>query len=139
MLFAMTLSADGKYLATGSQDNTAAVWDVQTGNRVWLLKGHSSKINKVSFSPDGKRLATSSNDATVKLWDLTTGQEMLTFKEGGGCSVSFSPTGRQLLSACGNNLTIWPAATEWEVQVSAKAGNRTLLTNVTADQKKGAR
>lgn len=138
-LYALTLSADGKYLATGSQDNTTAIWDVQTGNRVWLLKGHSSRINKVSFSPDGKRLATSSNDFTVKLWDLTTGQEMLTFKEGGGCSVSFSPTGRQLLSACGNNLTIWPAATEWEVQVSAKAGNRTLLTNVTADQKKGAR
>jgi len=129
-LFTLTLSADGKYLATGSQDNTAAIWEVQTGNRVWLLKGHSSQINnKVSFSPDGKRLATSSNDFTVKLWDLTTGQEMLTFKEGGGCSVHFSPDGRQLLSACRNNLTIWPAATEREVLTRSKAGNHPLRAN----------
>ncbi len=137
-LFTMTLSARDQYLATGSLDNTAAIWDVQTGNRVWLLKGHSSKINRVSFSPDGNRLATSSNDYTVKLWDLTTGQEMLTFKEGGGCSVHFSPDGRQLLSACGNNLTIWPAATEREVQVRAKAGNRHLRANVTADEEERA-
>lgn len=132
-LFTLTLSARDQYLATGSRDNTAAIWDVQTGNRVWLLKGHSSKINRVSFSPDGNRLATSSNDYTVKLWDLTTGQEMLTFKEGGGCSVHFSADGRQLLSACGNNLTIWPAATPGDVATRSNAGNRLLRAKATAD------
>ncbi len=116
LLFAITVSANKKYFATGALDGTAAIWDVQTGNQVWLLKGHSSTVNGVSFSPDGKRLATSSNDRTVKLWDLTTGQELCTFKEAGGCSVNFSPDGKQLLAACGNKLTIWPAATEQEVR-----------------------
>ncbi len=115
-LFVMALSTGDKYLATGSLDSTAAIWDVQTGNQLWLLKGHSSRINSVSFSPDGRRLATSSNDNTLKLWDMTTGQELLTFKDAGGCSVSFSPDGSQLLSACGENLTIWPAATAREVR-----------------------
>lgn len=60
-------------LATGSGDNTARIWDCDTGTPLSTLKGHSSWVLVVAYSPDGSLLATGSMDKTVRLWDATTG------------------------------------------------------------------
>ena len=36
----MDFSADGKLLASASRDNTARVWDVETGKHKKTFKGH---------------------------------------------------------------------------------------------------
>jgi WD40 repeat protein len=63
-------SPDGKQLATGSDDNTAKVWDTVTGEELLTLSGHRSGVTSVAWSPDGKRLATGSYDKMAKVWDL---------------------------------------------------------------------
>jgi WD40 repeat protein len=63
-------SPDGKRLATGSEDNTAKVWDTETGKEVLTLSGHSSYVLSVAWSPDGKRLATGSGDSTVQIYAM---------------------------------------------------------------------
>jgi WD40 repeat protein len=91
-------SPDGKRLATGSDDNTAKVWDAQTGKELLTLRGRSDAVMSVAWSPDGKRLATASDDKMVKVWDAETGKELLTLSghNDSVCSVVWSPDGKRL-------------------------------------------
>jgi len=54
-------------LAAGSEDNTAKVWEMPSGNLIATLK-HDGWVKSVAFSPDGKLLATGSEDNTAKVW-----------------------------------------------------------------------
>src|SRR5262249_57365549 len=65
----LAYSADGRYLATGSYDRSAKVWDAATAKELATLVGHGATVEAVAFSPDGKILATGSYNGTVKLWD----------------------------------------------------------------------
>lgn len=69
ILAAQFSPATSSRLATGSGDNTARIWDCETGTPLATLKGHTSWVLTVSWSPDGEILATGSNDNTIRLWD----------------------------------------------------------------------
>ena len=72
-VYSVAFSPDQKLLATGSFDNTVALWDVATGK---LFKqfagptGHTKQVFAVAVSPDGAILASGSADNTLKLWDV---------------------------------------------------------------------
>jgi ribosome assembly protein 4 len=61
-------------LATGSGDNTARIWDPDTGTPYRTLAGHTGWVLAVAWAPDGSRLATCSMDKTVRVWDPATGK-----------------------------------------------------------------
>ena len=104
----VAFSPDGKRLASPSNDNTARIWDVQSGQATLILRGHSQPVASIAFSPDGKRLVSVSLDRTLKIWDSETGQELLTLT-GRSNGVAFSPDGNRLASATGGALTIYDA------------------------------
>ena len=72
---AVAFSPDGRWLASGSSDNTVKLWDVATGRELRTLISHTGGVNAVAFSLDGRWLASGSSDNTVKLWDVATGRE----------------------------------------------------------------
>ncbi|MER3415485.1 MAG: protein kinase, partial [Gemmataceae bacterium] len=69
-VFSVAFSPDGRYLASGSRDNTVRVWEVATGQHVRTLQEHTRGITSVAFSPDGRYLASGSWDKTVRVWRL---------------------------------------------------------------------
>ena len=102
---------DGRMVASGSQDTTVRLWDVETGACVRTLGGHGNTVNSVCFSPDGKTMASGSDDTTVRLWDAETGACVKTLEgHGDGVnSVCFSPDGRQVASGSRDaTARLWP-------------------------------
>ena len=74
ILAAQFSPATSKFLATGSGDKTARIWDTETGTPKHTLSGHSNWVLCVAWSPDGERLATGSMDKTVRIWNPVTGK-----------------------------------------------------------------
>lgn len=75
ILCAQFSPASSSRLATGSGDNTARIWDCDTGTPYQTLTGHTGWILVVSWSPDGTRLATGGYDGTIRIWDPSTGRQ----------------------------------------------------------------
>ncbi|HEY2743047.1 MAG TPA: hypothetical protein VGL86_00430, partial [Polyangia bacterium] len=48
-------SRDGRRVVTGSDDETARVWDAAGGKTLAILRGHGAGVGDVDFAPDGKR------------------------------------------------------------------------------------
>ncbi|TYJ46721.1 hypothetical protein E1A91_A02G137900v1 [Gossypium mustelinum] len=63
---------DKPYLITGSDDNTAKVWDYQTKSCVQTLEGHTHNVSAVCFHPELPIIITGSEDGTVRIWHATT-------------------------------------------------------------------
>jgi WD40 repeat protein len=66
----VAFSPGGKYLISGSCDNTVKLWSVEMRKEVATLQGHCDIVTSVAISPEGKYLASSSADKTIKLWSF---------------------------------------------------------------------
>jgi len=87
----ISISPDGKRLASAGADHLAKVWDLETGEHLLDLKGHTNWVEAARFSPDGHHLATASKDGTVKYWNISS-------HSGAVNTVAFSPDGKELVT-----------------------------------------
>jgi WD40 repeat protein len=76
-VYALSLSPDGKWLASAGADNIAILWDVEALNPKYLLRGHIDSIWSITFSADSQLVFSGSQDGTIKIWDVNTGREAL--------------------------------------------------------------
>ena len=104
----ISISPDGKVMASGSEDNTIKLWNIKTGQQLRSFEGHTDFVVSVAFSPDGTKLATGGYDKTVRLWDVKTGNiiKTLTVDSSGITSVAFSPDGDTIASGSGDKTVI---------------------------------
>lgn len=68
------LSANGQYLASGSDDKTIIVWELQRRKEKVKLTGHTSKINSVVISSDNKYVVSGDHSGEVIIWSIETGE-----------------------------------------------------------------
>ena len=66
----VAFSSDGTLLASGSDDETVKLWDVQTGGVVNTFYGHTNLVYSVSLSVDCTMIASGSADKTIHLWNI---------------------------------------------------------------------
>lgn len=112
----VAFSPDGEYLASASEDMTARLWDLSSGETVRIFSGHTDELLGIAFSPDGKTLATTSLDGTAKLWDVATGEVVRTLAGPTGViffGIDFSPDGKTILT--GSDFTGDNTARLWDV------------------------
>ena len=68
---ALGLSADGKYIATGGEDQTLVVSEGRKPwRRVAVLQGQRGTIRCIAFDPSSQWLAAGGDDASVRLWNV---------------------------------------------------------------------
>jgi uncharacterized protein with WD repeat len=113
-VYGLAFSPDGRLLATGSNDHTARLWEVASGQERTQLT-HDSAVWAVAFSPDGRRLASGSDSGIVRVWEVVSGElvrELSSHEDQWWKvhAVAFSPDGRQLASGGGGPVRVWDAA-----------------------------
>ena len=110
----IAFSPDGHTLAGGDRNGIIELWDVDTGDTLTTLTGHTADVSSIAFSPDGATLASGSGDTTVRVWDVATGdtRNTLTGHTDSVRSVVFSPDGATLASGSGDTtIRLWDVAT----------------------------
>ncbi|MGZ8259441.1 MAG: TIR domain-containing protein, partial [Caldimonas sp.] len=95
------ISPDGRWVASGSTDQTVIVWDVDAGVAVRVLSGHDAAVNACAFSPDGAAIVSAGADRTLRLWDHASGEQRAVLHRHRHIltSCAFTPDGRAVV--CG--------------------------------------
>ncbi len=124
-------SPDGTQLAVAS---SIGIWlyDVQAGEELALLTGHTGSVNSMVFSPDGTILASISTTGVdaVHLWDVATGMLKNTLKGHASVvtSIAFSPDGTTL--AGGGDIILTVLLSEDNALFTALLENEDLVVDV---------
>ncbi len=73
-VLSIRFSPDGKTLASGGADRMVHLWDVESGERLTTLEGHTHHVTAVGWDLDGREVSSGAADGIVKVWDLKTGK-----------------------------------------------------------------
>ncbi|TBU61656.1 WD40-repeat-containing domain protein [Dichomitus squalens] len=100
LVWAVVVSPDSKWIASGSWDNTIIVWD-SDGRLCDEWMAHYSKLNSLAFSLDSRFLASAGSDRKVVVWDLNQDARRVATLEGHSdevLSCAWSPDGTMIAS-----------------------------------------
>jgi WD40 repeat protein len=101
VVYAITVTKDGKTAISGARDKEIQVWEVATGKLLKTLSGHAEQVYQVVLSADEKQVLSASYDKTIRIWDLGSGKELKKYEghSDGVQGVCYSPDGRMIFSA----------------------------------------
>ena len=118
-------SANGEYLLSGGDDNTARIWDTMTGKTRSVLHGHSRPLESCAFSADGRQVLSGGQQGQIKLWSLLDYKELrapqarvLEGHDDAILAAAFARDGRQIVTASRDHTArVYDAATGQCVRV----------------------
>src|SRR5262249_31412915 len=145
-LWTATFSRDGRRVVTASEDMTARVWDVETGQTIFVLRrpdpeassdasdavGHVDAVLSAKFSNDGNRIVTASRDWSALVWDAATGAQIASMRGEEAStghqrelrSAEFSPNGKLVVTSAGatvdatdDTARVWDAETGKQILI----------------------
>jgi WD40 repeat protein len=124
-IYAIALSADGRWLAVGGWTDKSGssvpccgdirLYDFATGELKALLKGHTSVVDALAFSPDSKRLVSGSGlgDLSAIIWDVAARRPLHRLQGHTDVlyGVGFTPDGARAVTASfDQTLRLWNVA-----------------------------
>ncbi|MGD0584055.1 MAG: caspase family protein [Bacteroidales bacterium] len=107
---AVCYSADGKFIATGSEDKTVKLWRRADGKEIRTFQGNISGISMVGINRQGEDLLSVSDNGTLTVWDLNTGKIINQIKpaEDRFTCASFNPDGTKVITGSRKSfISVW--------------------------------
>ena len=100
-VWALAFSPDGKTIASGSQDKTVQLWDIEKRRKLATLEAHEGWVTALAFSADGKTIASGDTNKVIKLWDVDTHKERATLlgHKNTISTLTFAPEGNRNIVA----------------------------------------
>lgn len=140
----LTFSADGRFLATASDNGTAILWNLskpggeplvlhhqqagenyqehEGGGFSWSQPGVDAEVRTISLSPDGQYIATGNSDGWVRLWGLSSGKLVTRFNHDEMViDLAFDPNNLYLASSSKDG-----TARLWSIKSGREIGRMTL-------------
>eukprot|EP01123_Difflugia_compressa_P004916 TRINITY_DN1643_c0_g2_i2.p1 TRINITY_DN1643_c0_g2~~TRINITY_DN1643_c0_g2_i2.p1 ORF type:complete len:821 (-),score=183.96 TRINITY_DN1643_c0_g2_i2:221-2683(-) len=109
---ACTFSPDDKKIIAGTWDGKIKEFNVETGQLVATLIGHSKSVQTLAYEPSGNHLVSGGLDNSLMLWDAQAGKLISQLARHGKAvtSVSYTNDGSHILSASADATTkVWKA------------------------------
>lgn len=128
---AVAFSPDGGMLASASDDHTARLWALPSGQLIASL-AHTNPVRQVKFSPDGRLLATLGGDPVTRAFDTRTGELRREFvgHHSNVTHLAFSPDGTQLLTTA-EDARLWDLPTGQPALPPLRTGTNVCLAAFT--------
>ena len=128
-VYSMVLTGDGRWLATGSFDQSIRLWDLKSRETVRTLEGaHTGLVLSLAVTGDGSRIASGGIDRLIRIWDVPTPDPLVTLPAhaAGRGAVAVSRDGKLMVSAGADGLvrlwTLEPAEAEKDAKPQPAAG-----------------
>ncbi len=94
------VNPSGNQALSGHRSGNICCWNLETGECLLKIKGHSDIVNSVQITPNGEFAVSGSSDKIIKVWNLETGS-CIGMMEGHGddiTSIAISPDGKMIAS-----------------------------------------
>ena len=106
-VYSTAVSADGRWLATGSYDTSIRLWALDRPRLSVALPSHANTVFSLAASSDGQRFVSASNDESARVWSAE-GERLATLEpKGKVIRAAFSPDGEHIGLAATLSLTLW--------------------------------
>lgn len=109
-VYDIAFSPDGKRIITGSGDNYATMWDIESGESIFSPATFFNDVTGVSFSPDGNSIALVGHVYAGIVYDANTSARKFTLVGHNGLftKVEFSPLDNKIITAnLDSTVKIW--------------------------------
>src|SRR5262249_53583838 len=115
-IHALAVSANGRLLASGSEDGVVKIWDLAVQRVLHSLHARHNTVSGLAFSSDGRLLAVGGRDGAIVLCDLRRGGEasVLHGIARGSARLQFSPDGQTLAAGGDGGVQLWDVASRTE-------------------------
>jgi WD40 repeat protein len=112
------------WVIAGTSNNEVVVWNISTGEREWMLTGHTGEITACAVSPNGDYIVSGSEDATVRVWNIRSRQGFaLTGHTGEITACAVSPNGDYIVSGSKDTtLRVWNIRSRQELVLTGHTG-----------------
>jgi WD40 repeat protein/DNA-binding SARP family transcriptional activator len=119
----------GTRIAAANSGGLGEVYDLESGDKLTTLDGHTGHIFDIAYSPDGTQIGTASADGTVRLWDAGSGVQTLVLSghESVVWRLAFSPDGSKLASSSSDGtVRIWALDLDDLIEIARSKVTRAL-------------